>query len=116
MTRRFVEILVSEAGLSKMQAEVFILITVNGRMDDIQISETLKISRDDARHTAAQLVALGGIIEYTDTLYEALHPRFAAVNMYRRYCQRQNVIFGRNKEIDNLGAALEAPYDAARTK
>lgn len=85
-------------------------------MDCVQISQKLGITEDVARQATDQLVALGGIIEYTSTLYEALHPRFAAVNMYRRYCQRLGVAFGRNKEIDNLGAALEPPYDAARTK
>lgn len=85
-------------------------------MDCAQISQGLGISEGDAQQATDQLVALGGIIEYTNTLYEALHPRFAVVNMYRRYCQRQGVAFGRNREIDNLGAALEPPYDAARTK
>ena len=95
---------------------MYLLITVKGRMDCTQISQKLGISEDDARQATDQLVALGGIIEYTSTLYEALHPRFAAVNMYRRYCLRRDMAFGRNKEIDNLGAALEPPYDAARTK
>lgn len=115
MTRRFEDILVSEAGLSSIQARVYLLITTDGRMDIVQISEKLGISQDEAHQAAAQLVALGGIIEYTDILYEALHPRFAAVNMYRRYCERRGVDFGRNKDIDNLGAALEQPYDTART-
>lgn len=95
---------------------MYLLITVKGRMDCTQISQRLSISEDDAHQATDQLVALGGIIEYTNILYEALHPRFAAVNMYRRYCQRRGVAFGRNREIDNLGAALESSYDAARTK
>ena len=48
--------------------------------------------------------------------FEALHPRFAAVNMYRRRCERMGVRPGRNRAVDGIGAALERPYDDARTK
>ena len=50
------------------------------------------------------------------TEYEAMHPRFTAVNMYRRMCERENIDFKKNFVVDNIGIALEDVYDDARTK
>ena len=50
------------------------------------------------------------------TEYEAMHPRFTAVNMYRRMCERENIDFKKNSVVDNIGIALEEPYDDVRTK
>jgi hypothetical protein len=38
------------------------------------------------------------------------------VNMYRKMCERENVVFKRNKAVDNIGVILEQSYDDARTK
>ena len=40
----------------------------------------------------------------------------AAVNMYRKMCERENIDFKKNSIVDNLGVALEDPYDDVRTK
>ena len=40
--------LISEVRLTKDQAEVFLLVTLNGKMPVSQISESLAISADDA--------------------------------------------------------------------
>ena len=48
--------------------------------------------------------------------FEAMHPRFTAVNMYRRMCEREKIAFKRNKIVDNIGVILERSYDYARTK
>ena len=45
-----------------------------------------------------------------------MHPRFTAVNMYRRMCERENIDFKKNVVVDNIGIALEGSYDDARTK
>lgn len=116
MNREAESILISEAGLSTHQARVYLLVVDSGRMDAAHIAAALDISEGMARQAASSLVLLGGFIEYTDTLYESMHPRFSVVNMYRRHCERSGIPFGRNKDIDNLGAALEPSYDAARTK
>jgi len=42
--------------------------------------------------------------------------RFTAVNMYRKMCERENINFKKNSIVDNLGIALEEPYDDVRTK
>ena len=80
------------------------------------IAEKLKISLDDAQKTAKDLMALGAFIDLSETEFEAMHPRFTAVNMYRRMCERENIEFKRNKIVDNIGVILEQPYDDARTK
>ena len=80
------------------------------------IAEKLKISLDDALKTAKDLMTLGAFIDLSETEFEAMHPRFTAVNMYRRMCERENIEFKRNKIVDNIGVILEQPYDDARTK
>jgi len=108
--------LISEIKLTKNQAEVFLLVTLKGKMSANQISKSLDISIDDALETSQKLVELGGFIDMSETEFEAMHPRFTAVNMYRRMCERENIDFKKNSIVDNLGVVLEDPYDDARTK
>ena len=108
--------LISEIKLTKNQAEVFLLVTLKGKMSANQIANTLKISAKDALETSQKLVELGGFIDMSETEFEAMHPRFTAVNMYRKMCERENIDFKKNSIVDNLGVVLEDPYDDARTK
>ena len=108
--------LISEIRLTKNQAEVFLLVTLKGKMPASQISKSLKISVEAALETSQKLVELGGFIDMPETEFEAMHPRFTAVNMYRRMCERENIDFKKNSIVDNLGVVLEDPYDDARTK
>ena len=108
--------LISEVRLTKNQAEVFLLVTLNGKMPVSQISKSLEISADDALETSQKLIELGGFIDMPETEFEAMHPRFTAVNMYRRMCERENTDFKKNSIVDNIGIALEEPYDNVRTK
>jgi len=108
--------LISEIRLTQSQAEVFLLVTLGGKMPASQISKSLKISAEDALEISQKLVELGGFIDMPETEYEAMHPRFTAVNMYRRMCERENIDFKKNSVVDNIGIALEGPYDDARTK
>jgi len=108
--------LISEIRLTKNQAEVFLLVTLGGKMSVNQISESLKISVENALETSQKLVELGGFIDMPETEFEAMHPRFTAVNMYRKMCERENIDFKKNSIVDNLGVVLEEPYDDARTK
>ena len=107
--------LISEIRLTKNQAEVFLLVTLKGKMPASQISKSLKISVEAALETSQKLVELGGFIDMPETEFEAMHPRFTAVNMYRRMCERENIDFKKNLVVDNIGIALEEPYDDART-
>ena len=108
--------LISEIRLSKNQADVFLLVTIEGKMEVDQIAKILEISTVDALETSQKLVKLGGFIDMSKTEYEAMHPRFTAVNMYRRMCERENIDFKKNLVVDNIGIALEEVYDDARTK
>ena len=108
--------LVYEVRLTKNQAEVFLLVTLKGKMSANQISKSLEISVEDAMVISQKLVELGGFIDMSETEFEAMHPRFTAVNMYRKMCERENITFKKNLIVDNLGVVLEEPYDDARTK
>jgi len=108
--------LISEIKLDPLQAKVFLLVTCNGKMTPSTIAEKLNISIDDALNTANALMILGAFIDISKTEFEAMHPRFTAVNMYRKLCEREHVEFKRNKTVDNIGVILEKPYDDARTK
>ena len=108
--------LISEIKLQPLQAKVYLLITCNGKMSSDKIAKKLKISEEDAQKASRDLMTLGAFIDITETEFEAMHPRFTAVNMYRRMCERENRSFGRNKIVDSIGVILEKPYDDARTK
>jgi len=108
--------LISEIRLTKNQAEVFLLVVLKGKMPANQIAMSLEITVEDALETSQKLVELGGFIDMLETEFEAMHPRFTAVNMYRKMCERENIDFKKNSIVDNLGVVLEDPYDDARTK
>jgi hypothetical protein len=108
--------LISEIKLSLAQAKVFLLVVKEGKMDHKTMAQKLGISADQALLTAQQLVELGGFIEISENVFEAMHPRFTAVNMYRKMCEKNKIEFKRNQVVDNIGIALENPYDDARTK
>ena len=61
-----------------------------------QISESLAISADDALEISQKLIELGGFIDMPETEFEAMHPRFTAVNMYRKMCERENIDFSKS--------------------
>ena len=81
--------LISEIKLTSIQAKTYLLITWYGKMSSTQIAEKLKISYKDAQKTATDLMTLGAFIDISETEFEAMHPRFTAVNMYRRMCERE---------------------------
>jgi len=108
--------LVSEIKLSKIQAKIFLQIVIDGKMTSKEIAEKLEITETVASENSNQLIQLGGLIDYTETEFEALHPRFASVNMYRRMCERENLEFKKNNLVDNIGITLENSYDDVRTK
>ena len=108
--------LISEIKLTSVQAKTFLLITCYGKMNISQISEKLNISKDLALKTAKELMTLGAFIDISETEFESMHPRFTAVNMYRRFCEREKIEFKRNKIVDSIGVVLEKPYEDARTK
>ena len=115
-TAQIEEKIISEIKLNPIQAKTFLLITCYGKMDSPSIAEKLNISNEVALKNANDLIELGAFIDISKTEFEAMHPRFTAVNMYRRLCERENIEFKRNKIVDSIGVILEKPYEDARTK
>ena len=110
------KILISEIKLTVIQAKIFLLVVSKGKMSSKQISENLKISSSDALDNSKNLMDLGAFIDMSNDEFEAMHPRFTAVNMYRKMCEREKIEFKKNLTVDNIGISLEKPYDDARTK
>ena len=108
--------LISEIKLDPIHAKVYLLVTCYGKMSSGEIAKKLKIPLDVAHEAAISLVQFGAFIDFSEIKFEAMHPRFTAVNMYRRMCERENIEFKRNKIVDAIGVILEKPYDDARTK
>ena len=109
-------LLVSEIKLSPIQARIFLLVVTHGRMNAENIAKQLEIGTDEASDNSKKLMELGGFIDMPDNEFEAMHPRFTAVNMYRKMCERVQIEFKKNLKVDNIGVVLEKPYDDARTK
>ena len=109
-------LLVSEIKLSPIQARIFLLVVTHGRMNAENIAKQLEISTDEASDNSKKLMELGGFIDMPDNEFEATHPRFTAVNMYRKMCEREQIEFKKNLKVDNIGVVLEKPYDDARAK
>ena len=85
-------------------------------MNAENIAKQLEISADEALINSKKLMELGAFIDMPDNEFEAMHPRFTAVNMYRKMCEREKIQFKKNLAVDNIGVVLEKPYDDARTK
>ena len=109
-------LLVSEIRLSSIQARIFLLVVTHGRMNAENIAKQLEIGTDEASDNSKKLMELGGFIDMPESEFEAMHPRFTAVNMYRKMCEREQIEFKKNLKVDNIGVVLEKPYDDARTK
>lgn len=108
--------LISELKLDPINAKVYLLVTCNGKMSGNVIADRLNITLTEAKKASSELMTLGAFIDVSETEFEAMHPRFTAVNMYRRMCERENTEFKRNKVVDSIGVILEKPYEDARTK
>lgn len=104
--------LINTIRLSDLEADVFIHVTINGKMDAAKLAEELNIDYNTALEAARNLVKLGGFIDISSTEFEAMHPRFTAVNMYRRMCKRENIEFKKNTIVDNIGVILETYYES----
>ena len=106
--------LISEIHLEPIQAKAYLLINTRGMMSASEIAENMGIEIAEAQKAASDLVEKGALIDISEK-FEAMHPRFTAVNMYRRMCEQKNIKFKQNKTVDNIGVVLEPLYDDART-
>lgn len=113
---QILDILAGQIGLDPDAARIFLFVTTRGRSSVGQISSELDMDVQRVRSACLAVEDLGGFICMSDDDFEAMHPRFTAVNMYRRSCQRRDIPFKRNNAVDSIGALLEERYTDARTK
>ena len=100
---QIIKTLESEIKLTEIQAKIFLHIVIHGKMNTSKLSSDLNISLDDATQNSKKLIELGGFIDMPNDEFEAMHPRFTAVNMYRKMCEREQKEFKKNLNIDNIG-------------
>ncbi|MFM7795726.1 MAG: hypothetical protein ACKO7N_03085 [Candidatus Nitrosotenuis sp.] len=108
--------LISEVKLEPLEAKIFLLVTTKGKMTTEKIAKEIGLDYDQTLSIAKKLVTFGGLIDISESEFEAMHPRFTAVNMYRKTCTLNNTTFKKNLIVDNIGVALEELYERARTK
>ncbi|MEW5840612.1 helix-turn-helix domain-containing protein [Nitrososphaera sp.] len=108
--------IVEELKISADEAQAYVAIVKNGKMDAAALAAKLSWDEQHARSAAISLVNRGMVIEITSTEYESLHPRFAVTNRYRRRCGEDGIPFKKNLRVDNIGIVLERPYEDARTR
>ena len=106
--------IISELDLTPEEAEVFLRIITNGKLRLEHISEMLSKDLDSTLSIVNSVIDKGMIIDYSNNVYECLHPRFALVNRYKYICQKKNVAFKKNLQIDNIGIMLQHYFDSAR--
>jgi hypothetical protein len=108
--------LISEVKLEPLEAKIFLLVTTKGKMTTEKIAKEIGLDYVQTLSIAKKLVTFGGLIDISESEFEAMHPRFTAVNMYRKTCTMNNIKFKKNLIVDNIGVALEELYERARTK
>lgn len=104
-------VLTGHLRLSMPDARAFLDVTASGPSGPDEAAARLGVGPGEALESFRRLERAGGLIEVSGR-YMAMHPRFAVVNMYRRACERSGAEFGRNNEVDALGAALEESYES----
>ena len=106
--------IISDLDLTPEEAEVFLRIISNGKLSLEHISEMLGKDLASTLSIVNSVIDKGMIIEYSNNVYECLHPRFALVNRYKYVCQKTNVAFKKKPQIDNIGVMLQHYFDSAR--
>ena len=104
-------VLTGHLRLSELDARAFLDVTAAGPSGPSEAAARLGVGEGRALESLRRLEELGGVIEVSGA-YRAMHPRFSVVNMYRRACEASGAKFGRNDEVDALGAALEDAYES----
>ncbi len=109
------EKMVSELGVPRDEARVYMLLLSRGRMPKNGIADALKLDASSVENAVSGLVEKGACVEFGSE-YEALNPRFAVTNIYRMMCYAKKIEVKRNAVVDQLAALLEKAYEDARTK
>jgi sugar-specific transcriptional regulator TrmB len=99
--------IISDLELSEEEAEIFLALIKEGKTSSTNFKKQFAPDTKRMIINCKKLEQKGMIIEIKENEFQALHPRFAIVNRYRRLCGEKNILFKKNIKIDNLGIMLE---------
>ena len=102
-------LLMEELQINNLGTDIFLALMKSEKTTSFGMQENLNLNLapDQIIEIAKSLESKGMVIEINKNEFQALHPRFAIVNRYRRICQENNIEFKKNTKIDNLGIMLE---------
>ena len=103
--------IVDNLELCEEEAEIFIALIKEEKTSTINFKKQFDTNPEKMIQNCRKLEQKGMIIEINENEFQALHPRFAIVNRYRRLCEEKNIQFKKNIKIDNIGIMLENYQD-----
>ncbi len=103
--------IVNDLELSEEEAEIFLALIKEEKTSSANFIKHFGWKAEKMIENCKKLEQKGMIIELNENEFQALHPRFAIVNRYRRLCAEKNIQFKKNIKIDNIGIMLENYQD-----
>jgi predicted transcriptional regulator len=103
--------IVNDLELSEEEAEIFLALIKEEKTSSTNFIKHFDWNAEKMIENCKKLEQKGMIIELNENEFQALHPRFAIVNRYRRLCAEKNIQFKKNVKIDNIGIMLEKYQD-----
>lgn len=103
--------IVNDLELSEEEAEIFLALIKEEKTSSTNFIKHFDGNAEKMIENCKKLEQKGMIIELNENEFQALHPRFAIVNRYRRLCAEKNIQFKKNIKIDNIGIMLENYQD-----
>ena len=103
--------IVNDLELSEEEAEIFLALVKEEKTSSANFKKHFGCNAEKMIENCKKLEQKGMIIELNENEFQALHPRFAIVNRYRRLCAEKNLQFKKNIKIDNIGIMLENYQD-----
>ncbi len=103
--------IVNDLELSEEEAEIFLALIKEEKTSSTNFTKHFDGNAEKMIENCKKLEQKGMIIELNENEFQALHPRFAIVNRYRRLCAEKNIQFKKNIKIDNIGIMLENYQD-----
>jgi sugar-specific transcriptional regulator TrmB len=103
--------IVNDLELSEEEAEIFLALIKEEKTSSTNFIRHFGCNVEKMIENCKKLEQKGMIIELNENEFQALHPRFAIVNRYRRLCAEKNLQFKKNIKIDNIGIMLENYQD-----
>ncbi|HLL60400.1 MAG TPA: hypothetical protein VEX17_01430 [Bacillales bacterium] len=103
--------IVNDLELCEEEAEIFLALIKEEKTSSANFKKHFDWNAEKMIDNCKRLEQKGMIIEINENEFQALHPRFAIVNRYRRLCAEKNIQFKKNIKIDNIGIMLENYQD-----